>query len=60
MNTVLKNRVGVAPPTEVPDLTETTLIEQDASLYRRVLERSQSSGNLLPAEVVLDGQESDA
>jgi hypothetical protein len=53
MTTLLKNRVGIAPPTEVAGSGETAVIEQDQDLYTRVLQRLANPGETIPAEAVL-------
>lgn len=53
MTTLLKNRVGEAPATEVPESSETTLIESDRDLYLRVTYRLANAGETVPAEEVL-------
>jgi len=53
MTTLLQNRVGDAPATYVPDVSETTLIERDSDLYQRVTERLANPGPTIPAEELL-------
>lgn len=58
MSTVLKNRVGSPPATEVFEFgSETALIERDAELYQRVMERLANPSASIPAEDLLGSDE---
>lgn len=59
MTTLLKNRVGEAPATDVPDVSETTLIEQDPELYERITERLANPGTTIAAEELLGNLDED-
>jgi hypothetical protein len=59
MSTLLKNRVGDAPATEIPEINETTLIERDTELYERVTSRLAQPAETVPAEQVLGSLDDD-